>query len=76
MNKLLSAIVLIISVLLFRCRFNGKKSQKVVANEKVMVVHVTLFISYFIAYVSQMILFSYYLYSEAGKLKECRLYLT
>ena len=51
-NKLLPAIVLVISVLLFRCRFNSKKSQKVVANEKVIVFHVILFLSYVITYSS------------------------
>ena len=58
-NKLLPAIMLIISVLLFRCRFNGKQSQKVVASEKVIVIHVALFLSYVMTYASELILGSY-----------------
>ena len=59
-NKISPAIVLIISVLLLRCRFNGKQSQKLFAREKVIVVHVVLFLSYVITYATSLILSSYY----------------
>ena len=58
-NKLLPAILLIISVMLFRCRFNSKKSQKVVASEKVIIIHVSLFLSFVVTYASKLIIFSY-----------------
>ena len=49
-NKFLPVIVLIISILLFRRRFDGKQSQKVIANEKIIVVHIILFLSYAVFY--------------------------
>ena len=59
-NKVLPAILLIISVLLLRCRFNGKQSKKVVASEKVIIVHVSLFVAYIMSYASYLISNSYY----------------
>ena len=75
-NKLLPAILLIISVLLFRCRFNSKKSQKVVASEKVIIIHVSLFLSFVVTYASKLIIFSYYVKSPQESMEKCRLYLT
>ena len=75
-NKLLPAILLIISVLLFRCRFNSKQSQKVVASEKVIIIHVALFLSYVMTYAYRLIIFSYYVKSPQESMEKCRLYLT
>ena len=75
-NKILPAILLIISVLLFRLRFNGKQSQRVIANEKLIVVHVTLFVFYAITYVSYLILTSYFINSAAGTMEQCRFLVT
>ena len=49
-NKLFPAILLIISVVLFRCRFKGKKSEKILAREKIIVVHLVIFASYVLTY--------------------------
>ena len=75
-NKILPAILLIISVLLFRFRFNGKQSQRVIANEKLIVVHVSLFVFYAITYVSYLILTSYFINSAAGTMEQCRFLVT
>ena len=75
-NKFSPAIVLVISVLLFRCRFNGKQSKKVFAREKVIVVHVVLFLSFVITYASFHILSSYYIKSPFGSMQECRLFVS
>ena len=73
-NKLLPAIILIISVLLFRCRFNGEQSQDVVANEKVIVAHLGIFITFVLTYAASIILSSYYFSSTQGSLEKCRYY--
>ena len=75
-NKFLPAFLLIISVLLFRCRLNGKQSENVIPNEKVIVVHVALFLSFILIYVTHLILSSYYYSSAVGSMKECRFYVS
>ena len=75
-NKFLPAIVLIISVLLFRCKLNGKQSKQVIANEKIIVVHVVLFLSYVITYASYLILDSYSTSSSKETIYYCRVYLS
>ena len=75
-NKFSPAIVLVISVLLFRCRFNGKQSKKVFAREKVIVVHVVLFLSFVFTYATFHILSSYYIKSPFGSMQECRLFVS
>ena len=49
-NKFLPAILLIISVLLFRHKFNSKQSQKIFAREKIIAIHLGIFISFIIVY--------------------------
>ena len=75
-NKLVPAIILIISVLLFRCRFKSKQSQKVFAREKIIVVHVVLFLFFVVVYALNLILYSYWLDSPQGPLHSCRYYLS
>ena len=75
-NKFLPAIVLIISVLYLRSRFNGKQSEKVFAREKIIIVHVTLLLSFIITYASFLFLDSYYMKSTETSMRSCRLFVS
>ena len=67
-NKLIPAILLIITVLLFRCRFNSKQSKKVFAREKLIVVHVAIFLLFVTSYAASLVLYSYYVRSPVGSI--------
>ena len=74
-NKLLPGIVLIISVLVLRSRFNGKKSNKFFAREKVIVVHVALFLFYILTYAIFRVLTSLDNRSPQESIQYCRLFM-
>lgn len=49
MNKLLPAILLVISIVVFRSKFNSQQAHKVFAKEKKIVfVHLVIYISFII----------------------------
>ena len=75
-NKLLPAIVLIVSIVLFRCKFNSKQSKKVFAREKIIVVHVIIFLFFLGTYAPSLILYSNYQASPEGSMIECRLFVS
>jgi uncharacterized protein (DUF486 family) len=72
-NKLLPAIVLIISIVFFRYRFSGKRNQKIFARENIIVVHIAIFLFYVTTYAANNILNSHYVSSPNGSMQECRL---
>lgn len=49
-NKLLPASLLVISIVLFRCKFNSTQTKKLFASEKIILVHVVIFLSFIIVY--------------------------
>lgn len=75
-NIFLPAIVLIISVLLFRCRFNSKQSQKFFARERIIIVHLTIFLSSVILYAAWQVLTIYWSTSPEGSMQVCRLFVS
>ena len=74
LNKLLPAVLLILSILLLRCRVNGKKSKEVFAREKIIAFHVVIFLSLVTVYATNIILYSYYVSSPEGSIKYCRFF--
>ena len=54
-NKFVPAILLIISVLFFRIKFNSKQSNKVFANEKIIALHLGIFLSFIIFYAPSLV---------------------
>ena len=75
-NKLLPAILLIISILLFRFKFNSKVQQKVFAREKLVLVHLIIFVSFLIAFGSYIVLSIYSRHPPKGSVLYCRLFLS
>lgn len=66
-NKLLPAILLIVSILVFRGMFNSKQAQKVFAKEKkIVLVHLVIFISFIILYVVFTFVYNNWHISEEG----------
>ena len=51
-NKLLPAILLIITILLFRCQVNGLQTSAFFSREKLMLFHTAIFLAYVCAYVA------------------------
>ena len=72
-NKLLPAIVLIISILRFRCKLKSKHAHKIFAIEKLMIVHIAIFLSFVIIYAAYLALFFLQISTPNGSGEECRL---
>ena len=72
LNKVTPALLLILSILLFRFRFNGNKSKQVFARENIIAIHVIIFVSFIITYAPNIVLYSYYVSSPEGSIQECR----
>ena len=53
LNKLLPASLLVISILLFRIKFNSAKTKKLFASEKIILVHVAIFLSFIVVYAAE-----------------------
>ena len=76
-NKLLPAILLIISILIFRSKFNNEKTQKVFAKEKkIVLVHLVIFFSFIILYVAFTFVYNNWHKSDEGTIQYCRFYLS
>ena len=71
-NKILPAIVLILSVLFFRWRFNSQQLQKVFARENIIVVLLGIFFFYIITYVTYLVLTCYWVKLPKGSMQSCR----
>ena len=74
MNFLLPAIVLIISLLIFRCRLNGMQTRNIFAREKLVAVHIAVFLSFAITYTTSFALYSYWYSSPDGSIQKCRFF--
>ena len=72
-NKLAPAILLIISIVLFRCKLKIKSSKKFFAIEKLMIVHMTLFISYVLVYTASLLIWHLWFNTDPASREYCRL---
>ena len=78
-NKLVPAILLIISIVLFRCKLKNQRSNKVFAIEKLMIISLAIFIFYVIIYAASLAL-RFFMLTYGGPtdytpMKFCRFYI-
>ena len=72
-NKLLPAILLVITILLFRCQVSRLRTRTFFSREKLMLVHTAIFLTYLLAYVTNLTLQTERSRVEVYTVLECRL---
>jgi len=73
-NKLLPAILLMVSIVFFRCKFNNNQSKKVFAREKIIAVHLAVFLSFVTSYVAYLVCTSFWQSSPEMSIQNCQFF--